>query len=103
MEKKDTESTTLYITFGTLAKLVRVIDNFYCIAKFLNDRVFHCLYMKTWETYRRVPLNMQETNTTMSDPRFAISAALVIAFLPGQPPQVLIPIASMSSMLCSLV
>jgi hypothetical protein len=46
---------------------------------------------------------MQETNTTMSDPRFAISAALVIAFLPGQPPQVLIPIASMSSMLCSLV
>jgi hypothetical protein len=44
-----------------------------------------------------VPLNIQETNTIVSAPLFTISDALVTAFFPGQSPQVLTPIISISS------
>ncbi len=44
-----------------------------------------------------LPLVIHEVNTMVSAPRLTISAALVTAFLPGQPPQVTMPIISISS------
>jgi hypothetical protein len=42
---------------------------------------------------------MQDAKTIVSAPRLTISAVRVTAFLPGQPPQALIPITSMSSVI----
>jgi len=100
LKEKDAELILFCRTFGTLAKLVCVINNFYCIAKFLKDRVFYCLCMRQGKSIG-VPLNMQEANKIVLDPHFTIFTALVTAFLPGQPPQVLIPITSMCSVIPS--